>query len=92
MQIFQSSYSLAAFFLLIALHFLSGFLPALWEKAVKYVNIALHIAFYFLLMYASIPLEETVLLYLFSLLCYLLSAGLQRALSARREERREAEK
>ena len=92
MQILQSTYSLAAFLLLIALHFLSAFLPALWEKIIRYVNLALHIAFYCLLMCESIPLEETVLSYLLSLLCYLLSARLQDALAARRQEGREAKK
>ena len=73
MQIFLNPLALALFLLLLALHPLSGILPTRLEKTAKYTNICLHIVLLFVLMLKKIPLNEVALLYLISLLFYLLS-------------------
>ena len=73
MQIFLNPLPLIFFCALIALHFVSGAFSTLIEKIIKYANVALHIILFFVLMLYLIPLEEVALLYLFSLLFYLLA-------------------
>ena len=73
MQIFLNPLVLALFLLLLVLHPLSGILPARLEKTVKYTNVCLHIVLFFVLMLKKIPLDEVALLYLVSLLFYLIS-------------------
>lgn len=74
MQIFLNPLAYISYLAVVALHFAAPALPPLWEKILKYANIALHVAFYFVMMLCRIPLDEVVLLYLLSLLLYLLSA------------------
>lgn len=73
MQIFSNLLPLFSFFALLILHFAAAVLSSLARKIAKYVNIALHILFFFICMQFKIPLEEVALLYLVSLLCYLLA-------------------
>ena len=74
MQIFLNPLAYISYLIIVALHFVAPPLPPLSEKILKYANIALHVAFYFVMMLCRIPLDEVVLLYLLSLLLYLLSA------------------
>lgn len=73
MQIFSEALPLFVYVALVALHFVSPVLPRLWESILKYANLFFHLVLYALLMLYSIPLDEAVLLYLFSLLLYLFS-------------------
>jgi len=73
MQIFSQPLPLILYLVLVALHFVSPALPPLWEKIVKYANLALHVVLYFVMMLCRISLDEVVLLYLLSLLLYLLA-------------------
>lgn len=73
MQIFFEALPLSVYIFLVALHFVSPALPRLGERILKYANLFFHVVLYALLMLYSIPLDEAVLLYLFSLLAYLLS-------------------
>ncbi len=73
MQIFSNLLPLFSIFVLLGLHFAAAVLSSLAQKIIKYVNIALHILFFFICMQSEIPLEEVALLYLVSLLFYLLS-------------------
>lgn len=73
MQIFSHLFPLAFFLLLLVLHFASEALSKNARKITKYVNIFLHICLFFVLMLYQIPLEEVALLYLVSLLFYLLA-------------------
>ena len=73
MQIFSNLLPLFSFFSLLILHFAAAVLSSSARKTAKYVNIALHILFFFVCMLCKIPLEEVALLYLVSLLCYLLA-------------------
>ena len=87
MQIFLNPLAYISYLIIVALHFVAPPLPPLSEKILKYANIALHVAFYFVMMLCRIPLDEVVLLYLLSLLLYLLSALLFHKL--KREDVRE---
>lgn len=73
MQILSSFLPLAFFLLLLLLHFVSEALSEMARKITKYVNIFLHICLFFVFMLYKIPLEEVALLYLVSLLFYLLA-------------------
>ncbi len=73
MQIFSHPLPLIFFCVLAALHFVSGALPPLIEKITRYVNIFLHIVFFFVLMLYKVEQEEVAFLYLLSLLFYLLA-------------------
>jgi hypothetical protein len=88
MQIFLNPLAYISYFFITALHFAAPMLPPLGEKILKYVNVALHVAFYFVMMLCRIPLNEAVLLYLLSLLLYLLSALLWHKL--KKKDMREA--
>lgn len=86
MQIFSHPVPLILAILLAVLHLVAPALPSVWEKIAKCANIYLHIVLYFALILFKIPLDEVVLIYLFSLLLYILSALLWqriRALSER---------
>ena len=74
MQIFLNPLAYIGYLSVVAMHFASPALPCRAEKILKYVNLALHVLLYFVMMLCRIPLEEVVLLYLLSLLLYLLSA------------------
>ena len=80
MQIFLNPLAYIGYLSVVAMHFASPALPCRAEKILKYVNLALHVLLYFVMMLCRIPLEEVVLLYLLSLLLYLLSALLFRKL------------
>ena len=73
MQILAQPLPLAMYIAVVAFHFVFSALPRPWDRALKFVNIFFHVALYALLMLRGIPLDEVVLLYLFSLLFYLLS-------------------
>ena len=73
MQIFSNLLPLFSFFALLILHFAAAVLSSLARKTAKYVNIALHALLFFVCMLCKIPLEEVALLYLVSLLFYLLA-------------------
>ena len=73
MQILAQPLPLAIYIAVTALHFVFSALPSSWGRILKCVNLFFHVALYALLMLCRIPLEEVVLLYLFSLLAYLLS-------------------
>ena len=94
MQIFLNPLAYISYLAVVELHFASPPLSPLWEKILKYANIALHVALYFVMMLCRIPLDEVVLLYLLSLLLYLLSALLFHKLKgeAVREEKSAAER
>ncbi len=86
MQIFSHPVPLILAILLMLLHFVAPALPALFEKIMKYANICLHIVLYFALILFKIPLDEVVLVYLVSLLLYILSALLWQRIDARSEQ------
>ena len=95
MQIFQSPLLLVLFCVLMTLHFVSGAFAPLIGKILRYANIVLHIAFFFVLMLCEIPLEEAALLYLISLFLYLAAQYFWYVLCARGgegESREEGEK
>lgn len=73
MQILAQPLPLVAYITAVAFHFVFSALPRPWDRALKFVNIFFHVALYALLMLCGIPLDEVVLLYLVSLLSYLLS-------------------
>ena len=74
MQIFSQPLPLILWIALSAMHFILPILPGVWQRITKYANIYLHIALYFVLIFCRIPLDEVVLLFLLSLLFYILSA------------------
>ena len=73
MQIFLHPLPLVLYILAELLHFVPLFLPQRWRKNVRFANICFHIFVFIACLVASISLEEVALLYLFSLLLYLLS-------------------
>ncbi len=91
MQIFSHPLPLVLSLLLAALHFAAPALSGRWEGLLKYINVVLHIALYFLLMLYRIPLEEVALVFLFSLLLYVLSSLLWQSIRLRCEKRAAAE-
>ena len=73
MLIFSKALPLSVYIVLVALHFVSPLLQGIGESILKYANLFFHVALFAILMLSSIPLDEVVLLYLVSLLLYLLS-------------------
>ena len=55
---------------LVLLHAAAVFLEGMPARIASYANIALHVAYLFLLLLASAPIEEAVLLYMISTLAY----------------------
>jgi hypothetical protein len=92
MQIFSQPLPLILYLVLAALHFVSFALPPLWEKIVKYINLALHVILYFLMMLCRIPLDEVVLLYFLSLLLYLFAVLLFQRLRKTEQDESEEKK
>ena len=73
MQFFSNPLPVALFLLVLILHFASAAFSCTVERIIKYANIFLHIVLFFVLMLCKIPLQEAALLYLLSLLFYLLA-------------------
>lgn len=73
MQIFSEPLPLIFWIALAAMHFILPALPENWQRISKYTNICLHIVLYFVLIVCRIPLDEVVLLFLITLLFYILS-------------------
>lgn len=89
MAFYTSWYVTMTFSLILLLHIASAFLPAKWGNILAKVNIGVHIAAVPLLLLAKIPLEECVLLFLISLLIFLLLGMAAGRLRGRREEHRD---
>lgn len=87
MQIFSHPLAYILYLIAVAVHFAAPAMPGFAEKILKYANLSLHVAMYFVMMLCRIPLEEVVLLYMLSLLLYVLSALLWQSL---RKSEREA--
>lgn len=73
MQIFLHPLPLILYILAQLLHFLPLLLCEKWRRKIRYANICFHVFVFIAGVIALIPLEEVALLYLFSLLLYLLS-------------------
>ena len=86
MQILAQPLPLAVYIAIVALHFVFSALPRPWESILKYANLFFHVAFYALSMLCRIPLAEVVLLYLVSLLAYLLSCLLWKKIREKQAE------
>ena len=76
MIIFKTPLVLLALAVLIALHIVSHFVSEKLSKILTFVNIGLHVALLFLLMYKGFTIEEAVLAYMISLFAYTLTAYL----------------
>ncbi len=74
MQILSQPLPLVLYVILLAAHFLPLLFSEKLGKILRYANITLHIILFALLLWTSVPMEETALLYLLSLLVYLGSA------------------
>ena len=83
MQILSQPLPLILWILLAGLHFAVPLLPRRIGIVLRYTNICLHIGLYFVCMLCRIPQEEVVLLFLLSLLAYVLSALLWQRTSRR---------
>ena len=91
MQILSNPLPLVLYVILLAAHFLPLLFFEKLGKILRYINIALHIVLFALLLWTSVPMEETALLYLLSLLTYLFSALAQERILHKTSEK-EAEK
>lgn len=89
MTFYTCWYATAIFFLILVVHIASAFLPRKIGDALEKANICLHILMVPLLLLANIPLDEVVLLYLLSLLIFLLSGIVSMRLHRRKEEHRD---
>lgn len=89
MAFYTSWYVTATFALMLLLHVASAFLPSKWGSVLSKVNIGVHIAIVPLLLLAKISLEESVLLFLISLLVFLLLGMLAGRLLRREGEHRD---
>ena len=72
MTVFSSIWGILAVSLIFLLHILGAFLPGIYGKIGKYVNIGLHIPLTALLVCLGAPIEEGALIYLGSLFLYIL--------------------
>ncbi len=86
MKFFSSAPAMIMLAAIVLLHILSIVLDGIWAKITISVNIALHIALFLVLIIAKIPLDETVTLYMMSVLVYVLSAFLKRRLEGRSDK------
>ena len=86
MQILSNPLPLILFILFAALHFVPPLFASLFCKIIRYANICLHILLYFVFMLYRIPLDEVVLLFLVSLLLYVLSSSLFEKIGIRRKK------
>jgi len=74
MLIFENALIVALIGALIVLHILSFVFTKVISRIITYINITLHIVLFALLLFKNIPIEETVLVFMASLLSYVLSA------------------
>ncbi len=70
MTVLSVWYVWACLGVLVSLHAAAVFLRGMLARIASYANIALHVAYLFLLLLASAPIEEAVLLYMISALAY----------------------
>ena len=76
MKLLSSTPVLVALGVCVILHVLSCLLRGRASRVLSYINIAMHIALVILSAFASLPIEEAVLVYLFSLFVYTLTSTL----------------
>ena len=70
MLIFSNPILTVGIFLVCALHIAACFVSGKIPTILNIVNICLHIALFFLLIFFDIPFDESVLIYMFSALVY----------------------
>lgn len=70
MLLFETPLVLGILCVIIALHIASYFTPEHKAKMLTYVNIALHIFLMFSLIFCGFKIDESVLIYMISLFCF----------------------
>ena len=71
MIIFQSVYALIVTAVVISLHIVTAFSKPMLAKILNYVNISLHIVLFLTLILENVPIDEAVMVYMFSIFVYL---------------------
>ncbi|MBQ7387417.1 MAG: hypothetical protein IJW03_04535 [Clostridia bacterium] len=72
MILFESAVALALICAMLLLHVIASFLRGAWQTVLNILNILLHIALLPVLLYNAVPLDESVLAYMASVLVYTL--------------------